>query len=371
MLCFFCLCLTALILNLGFSRGIKREQSNRVVVQHVQHGVQDSYQMFCKEKTRIVFIKVHKTGGTTISNILQRFGTSRNLNFAIPNKNQGELRYNYFGGVGDILRKDGIAPLANNAEYDILCHHVIFNDLAFDEIFTGNITYITLLRDPVQQFLSALLYYNFNDKLYQVATKNITEYLTNPRKLEDDNPYLSFTNNRQSLDLGLNPNSLEDEELIDEYIYILDSRFDFVLITEYFDESLIMLKRQLCWELKDVLYMRKNPGYRTFDFHLTSDDMTLFKRWQLADYLIYRHFLKKFLIRMKQEKQLMEEVHHFQQILDKMNKFCDDTNSNHITIKRSPWNKEFTIMNLDCAFMRLSEISFLNKLHKDLRKLSK
>ena len=30
---------------------------------------------------------------------------------------------------------------------------------------------------------------------------------------------------------------------------------DFVLITEYMDESLVLLKRKWCWDVKDILYL--------------------------------------------------------------------------------------------------------------------
>ena len=343
-----------------FHKGFnQRYQPKTVSVPYIYHKM-------CKEKTSVVFVKVHKTGGTTISNILQRFGTERNLTFALPNKTKGELRYNYFGGIGDKLKKEDIVPLQTPGDYNILCHHVIFDDLSFDNIFPSNTTYISLLRDPLQQFRSALLYYNFNEKLYQAATSNITEYLTNPHKYEDHNPYYSFTNNRQSLDLGLNPDILDDEELVDEYIYILDSRFSLVMITEYFDESLIMLKRIMCWHMKDVLYMHKNAGYRSFDFHLSSHDVTLFQKLHAADYRIYRHFLKKFLIRMKKEKYLIEEVTYLREVIQKMSMFCDNKEfSDPLLVESSPWSDAFTISSLDCAYMRLSEISFLEKLHQD------
>ena len=35
----------------------------------------------------------------------------------------------------------------------------------------------------------------------------------------------------------------------------LNHDFALVLITEHYDESLIMLRRQLCWEPEDIVYM--------------------------------------------------------------------------------------------------------------------
>ena len=32
-------------------------------------------------------------------------------------------------------------------------------------------------------------------------------------------------------------------------------QMDFVLITEYMDESLVLLKRKWCWDMEDILYL--------------------------------------------------------------------------------------------------------------------
>ena len=321
----------------------------------------------CREKTKVVFIQTHNTRGTTVSNIIQRFGYKRKLNFALPNKKTGDLRYNYFGGIGSTLKKDYILPLTKEGTYDILCHHVIFNDFAFDDIFLNNVTYITIVRDPVPQFLSVLLRYNSSDAVFHVASTNITEHLRDPLRYENKNPCYSFTNNRQSLDLGLNPNGLHDEKTIEEYIYVLDSRFDLVMTAEYFDESLVMLKRHMCWDLEDILYMRENENNKTLYPHLSSNDLANLKMWQLADSLVYRHFLKKFLMRMKQEKHFAEEVTRFREILYGVNSFCDNDKSGHVIIQSSPWNREFTVSSVDCAFMVLSEEAFIAKLRQKPR----
>ena len=46
--------------------------------------------------------------------------------------------------------------------------------------------------------------------------------------------------------------------MISKHIDDLSEKIDLVLIVEYFDESLILLKRELCWELDDVVYFKLN-----------------------------------------------------------------------------------------------------------------
>ena len=41
----------------------------------------------------------------------------------------------------------------------------------------------------------------------------------------------------------------------EEFLEFIKREMDFVLITEYMDESLVLLKRQWCWDLKDILYL--------------------------------------------------------------------------------------------------------------------
>ena len=57
--------------------------------------------------------------------------------------------------------------------------------------------------------------------------------------------------NQQLWDLGLNHTDMEDEVLVDMKIEELKGQLDFVLIAEYFDESLVLLSQLLCWDLSE------------------------------------------------------------------------------------------------------------------------
>ena len=46
--------------------------------------------------------------------------------------------------------------------------------------------------------------------------------------------------------------------MIKKHIDELAEKIDLVLIMEYFDESLVLLKRELCWDLDDVVYFKLN-----------------------------------------------------------------------------------------------------------------
>lgn len=57
--------------------------------------------------------------------------------------------------------------------------------------------------------------------------------------------------NSQAFDLGIDHDASEAH--VDKVIKQMDG-WELVLITEYMDESLVLLKRKMCWTLDDVAY---------------------------------------------------------------------------------------------------------------------
>jgi hypothetical protein len=58
--------------------------------------------------------------------------------------------------------------------------------------------------------------------------------------------------NQMLWDFGLDHSQLTNETAIREKILEIDSNFDLVMVAEKFDESIILLRDELCWSYKDV-----------------------------------------------------------------------------------------------------------------------
>lgn len=74
----------------------------------------------CQPRQHLLFLKTHKTGSSTIVNILHRFGDMRGLRFALPSRYQ----FSYPNRFQARLVK-GWHP--RGRPFDILCHHMRFN----------------------------------------------------------------------------------------------------------------------------------------------------------------------------------------------------------------------------------------------------
>ena len=143
----------------------------------------------CQEEVhRVVLVKTHKTGSSTLANILYRFGESRGLNFMLP---KDDLRLGWPGAFpGSYERRPGSGggrrsshgsyddgpglppafhdqdrlpdPPRDQAEadiFDVVAHHAVFNRPVMLQ-FVPKAKFITIVRDPVAQFTSAWYFFN-------------------------------------------------------------------------------------------------------------------------------------------------------------------------------------------------------------------
>ena len=65
-----------------------------------------------------------------------------------------------------------------------------------------------------------------------------------------------FDQNELLWDLGMDVSSINNDTAIRNKIKSYYKEFDLVLIAERFDESLIVMKNYLCWDMEDILYLK-------------------------------------------------------------------------------------------------------------------
>jgi len=64
-----------------------------------------------------------------------------------------------------------------------------------------------------------------------------------------------FDQNEMLWDLGMDVGAMDNADSVRKEIFTLQIEFDLVLITERFDESLIVLKDIFCWSMDDIMYL--------------------------------------------------------------------------------------------------------------------
>ncbi|ESO83109.1 hypothetical protein LOTGIDRAFT_169752 [Lottia gigantea] len=319
----------------------------------------------CRTKRKdIAFLKVHKCGSTTVSNILQRFGLRNNLNFVLPNKADGK-QFWVLGRV-DNLKSTDIIGLPPGEVYNILSVDTIFDSKAYRKLIPNNAFLLAIVREPVDRFISKDFYEHRGEELVKRYGDDpyVYAHLTN-NSTEEVSAILSM-----SLDFGLSHLQRYKDDKIAQTLSHVDREFDFVMVMEQFDESLVLLKRKLCWETKDIVYIIRNVHFwDARAFALGPKHRQTIANIQKADVRIYEHFRRKL------EKEILasglefsNEVHNFKIILRLVMDFCTHSYGPEVlTIPQSTWNEEFTIDREECELMELSEFPLVKMLQKRQR----
>ena len=73
----------------------------------------------------------------------------------------------------------------------------------------------------------------------------------------------------------------------------IDDEFDLVLISEKFDESMILLANKLCWPLEYVKSFILNARMSIHKVDLSFDELNILNSWQKGDLLLYNFFKNK------------------------------------------------------------------------------
>jgi len=259
----------------------------------------------CQERTRFVYIKMIKCASTTLAHVFRRFGFNRQLAFVLPPKNKIYIGWPY--QIDDTLYR----PLKGGSRFDILCEHAVYNATVMDKLMGADTVYITSMREPFSQFKSMINYYNVLNisRVPFDSRDRFSEYVNNIEQYEKNYKQsaplrycipdgFSMARNLMSFNLGFptggflkdDEDHADNKELVTKWIGDLDAKFDLVLIVEHFIESLVLLRRMMCWKLQDVIYHSSNS--LAYDYRSANDAhlVNIHKQWSRVDYILFHHF---------------------------------------------------------------------------------
>ena len=90
---------------------------------------------------------------------------------------------------------------------------------------------------------------------------------------------------------GLHPDDAENVSKVNELLRVAKREFEHVLVAEHFDESLIVMRRKLCWEIIDIFYfplLVQNYHYKNHS--LEQELVDKLTNWSRIDAMLYKTF---------------------------------------------------------------------------------
>lgn len=240
-------------------------------------------------------------------------------------------------------------------------------------LMPNDTVYITILRNPVTMFESMYSYYDL-EKFYKFEFKNFDK--VNLTKLP--NMSKRFVNrigpNQMFFDLGFDLGNFKKSKKLKNtnatylpYIKYLDSVFDLVMIEEYMNESLILLKNLLCWSFDDIVTFRVNARIKKQNIGELATDRI--KKLNQADVELYEYFLEKF--KTKLESLDKEDLNRDLQELAARKKYWFDECVDVKKMKQNLLNTttKSNILQFDSRKDNLTTCKFLTSKELELTKL--
>ena len=245
------------------------------------------------DRNMLGFIKTHKTASTTITNLFLRLSTEKKLKVAVPPYRHWEL-FSYPAVLSEENEQYSFTP-------DVLCHHVRFNRTALEIILNSNKPFVaTNLREPAKAVISGFSF--FKDFPYPkwFESKNLTESATqfaeNPTEFYNpETPWHFRARNYQAFDLGLISDVYSESEhkvtadRVLELINFLEDNFNFVLITDQLNESILQLKHFLNLDSNMILHLPLKTIKDERKIHVDRATERRLNEWNKVDYVLWKY----------------------------------------------------------------------------------
>ncbi|XP_028330297.1 galactose-3-O-sulfotransferase 4 isoform X2 [Gouania willdenowi] len=273
----------------------------------------------CQPHSHIMFLKTHKTASSTVLNMLYRFGEEHNLHFALPVGYQ--LGYPLPFNAHRVKGYRG--PRA--VEFHIIGNHMRFNKPEVEKVMPADTFYFSIIRDPVSMAESSFAYYKEVAPAFRKAL-SLGDFAEDPNKYYD--PRLRnnhYARNLLWFDFGMDHNANFSLVWAHRGEAMIRQTFKLILVSEYFDESMILLRHALCWPLDAVVSFSLNArqqkssslggmtgswmgkaaavaGVRTSNslvktppnLSLTEDQREKLRQWNSLDWFLYKAFNQTF-----------------------------------------------------------------------------
>ncbi|XP_028653973.2 galactose-3-O-sulfotransferase 4 isoform X2 [Erpetoichthys calabaricus] len=242
----------------------------------------------CQPKRNVMFLKTHKTASSTILNLLYRFGEKHGLTFALPTHYQFGYPILFSSRrVKGFLQRD--VP-----HYNIMCNHMRFNRPEVQKVMPADTFYFSILRNPVALAESSYSYYKSVAPSFKRSV-NFDAFIANPWRYYLPQVHNNhYARNLLWFDFGFNHNANFSLQVAQAGVEEIQQSFHLILLAEYFDQSMVLLRDALCWSLDDIVTFRLNFRSNDTRRRLSAKQEERLKQWNAMDWYLYQSFNKTF-----------------------------------------------------------------------------
>ena len=127
-----------------------------------------------------------------------------------------------------------------------------------------------------------------------------------------------------TFDLGFDHLSASEEE-IEEAIKSMEERYELVMISDYFVESMVLLKHAFCWNWEDVAFFASNARASNSEDQLDEELSRKMEEWNHFDFKIFSHFNNSLWKKIDELESFDEDKKTLEALLEELKEHCLDS----------------------------------------------
>ena len=327
----------------------------------------------CNPQRHIFYLKVAKTGSSTLANILTRNALSYNTRLC---------KLHDSSTFHSKLQDNKKAEEKFKCELHSSPSRHYSSDRVHQYMRNDTIS-IGIMRYPFNNFRSKYYFFQKQSKKYSkfdlkgdaIATiLNNSKYDPKLRHFGLKGTHTNLQNSMYKYFQLDDVRAMTDEKYFQDSIKTVEKEISLIFINEYYDESLILFKRMACWEMKDILYIIHKEASYVNKVKTPEDYGPLFDRHKnisSIDYNFYDHFVNVHKLLVKNAgPSFAKEVSAFKMVNIETSKFCWDIYNKltkeidfvtakalakkELVVKEGRFNPRFKVTGGDCILMTLS-----------------
>ncbi|KAK8381117.1 hypothetical protein O3P69_008174 [Scylla paramamosain] len=262
-----------------------------------------------------------------------------------------------------------LSSTLNKLQPNIFAIHTKWNHTEVKKVMPANTVFFTIVREPIALFEAFFAFSRAKKRTGLTLEQYIREVPVDEKRTG------LFHYNTMAWDFGMPEEKLNNLTDIWDMVMQADEQFGLVMVVERMEESLVLMADYLCWELSDVLVLDLNSLRSKFKKPLQQELKNILQKKLAPDYLIYRHFLKKFdqQVEAYGRGRMAAAVSRLREMMALLMDLCSFVrkNASQLAGKYRPTSNKvegFKTKGDMCSLYTLPELSFLSLLRQKQRK---
>ncbi|XP_019645870.1 PREDICTED: uncharacterized protein LOC109486481 [Branchiostoma belcheri] len=225
--------------------------------------------------------------------------------------------------------------------YNVIAHGMTYKWRVHD-VMPPDAAYFSVLRNPENHFKSMFHYYDVG-KVLGISGKN------------------------QASKLLKNPAALTSKKGGIQNFRNITRDFGMLVILEHLSESLVLLRRVMCWRLQDILYLEKSvTQYSYKDTPMGPKQLANLRKINKIDFQLYDFFNQTLWKTIKGlGPEFLDEVKYYREVNIEVDKFCrqieTEATISKLSIPEGKWTKGFLVSQRTCEELKLEFEDWHNK----------